>query len=127
MAVAVQESVTNVDMVTEAVLDVYRSRIEDATEMALAELVDAPKVVGSTRAIVASSERLIEIVVDDESDPGDLMEVVWAMAERSWRVNVLVQLAKLGGAHTELRGTPATLQGWWLDDDAVRFTSFERP
>jgi hypothetical protein len=33
----------------------------------------------------------------------------------------------MGEAHTELRGTPCTLQGWWFDDDTVRFSGFERP
>jgi len=127
MAVAVQESATNVDSVTEAVLDVYRSRVEEASQMALAEFIDAPKAVGATRAVVSSQERLVEIVLDDESDPDSLIDAAWVLNGRSWAVNVLVGLDRLGEAHTALRGTPVTLQGWWIADDAVHFAGYERP
>lgn len=127
MAVAVQESITSVDMVTEAALDLYRARVDEANEMALAEFIDAPKVVGSMRAIVAPRERIVEVVLDDESAPEDLIEVAWVVSDRAWNLNVLVALDRLGDAHTALRGTPATLQGWWLADGAVHFAGFERP
>ena len=127
MAVAVQEPITSVDLVTEAVLDVYRSRIEDATEMALAEFIDNPRSVGAVRAVVAHKERLVEVVLDDESEPDSLIDVAWVLDDRSWKLNVLVGLDRLGEAHTTLRGAPLTLQGWWFDSDAVRFAGFERP
>ncbi len=127
MAVAVQESITSVDMVTEAVLDVYRSQVEEANEMALAEFIDAPKVVGSIRAIVAPARRVVEVVLDGDSSPEDLIEVAWVLSERAWMLNVLVGLDRLGDAHTALRGTPATLQGWWVASDSVHFAGYERP
>jgi hypothetical protein len=127
MAVAVQESITSVDMVTEAVLEVYRARVDEANEMALAEFIDAPKVVGSMRAIVAPRERAVEVVLDGDSSPEDLIEVAWVLADRAWNLNVLVSLDRLGESHTALRGTPATLQGWWIADDAVHFAGYERP
>lgn len=127
MAVAVQDSATNVDLVTEAVLDVYRSRVEEANHMALAEFIDAPRAVGATRAVVSGQERLVEIVLDDESAPDSLIDVAWLLSDRSWAVNVLVGLDRLGEAHTALRGTPSTLQGWWVADDAVHFAGYERP
>ena len=127
MAVAVQESITSVDMVTEAVLDVYRAHVEDATEMALAEFIDAPQVVGSLRAIVAPRDRSVEVVLDGDSSPESLTEVTWVLEDRAWNLNVLVSLDRLGDAHTALRGTPSTLQGWWVADDTVHFAGYERP
>lgn len=127
MAVAVQESVTSVDMVTEAALDMYRARFDEANEMALAEFIDAPKVVGSMRAIVAPTDRAVEVVLDADSSPDDLSEVAWVLNDRAWNLNVLVELERLGDAHTALRGTPATLQGWWVADEAVHFAGYERP
>lgn len=127
MAVAVQESITSVDLVTEAVLDIYRARVEDATEMALAEFIDDPRSVGAVRAIVAHRDRMVEVVLDDESEPDALIDVAWVLDDRSWKLNVLVGLDRLGEAHTALRGAPLSLQGWWFDDDAVRFAAFERP
>ncbi|MEZ5176396.1 MAG: hypothetical protein R2823_09360 [Acidimicrobiia bacterium] len=127
MAVAVQEASTSVDVVTEAVLDVYRAQLDDATEMALAELTERAGSVGAVRAIVAAESRTVEIVLDDDASPDTLTDVAWFLHERSWQVNVLVHLSRLGDTHTDLRGTPVTLQGWWLDDDAVRFAGFERP
>lgn len=127
MAVAVQEPITSVDLVNEAVLDVYRSHIEDATEMALAEFIDAPRSVGAVRAIVAPRERAVEVVLDDDSDPASLTDVAWVLDDRAWTLNVLVGLERLGEAHTALRGTPVTLQGWWYEAESVRFAGFERP
>jgi hypothetical protein len=54
MAVAVQEPITSVDLVTEAVLGVYRASIEDATEMTLAEVLGAPNAAGAVRAVVVA-------------------------------------------------------------------------
>ncbi|MEE8485279.1 MAG: hypothetical protein V3S38_01820 [Acidimicrobiia bacterium] len=127
MAVAVQEPITSVDLVTEAVLGVYRSRIEDATEMTLAEVLGTPDPAGAVRAVVASKERIVEVVLDDESHPDALANVAWMLDDRSWRLNVIVALERLGEAHTALRGTPSTLQGWWYHDDGVRFAGYERP
>ncbi len=127
MAVAVQEAATSVDMVTEAALDMYRAHLDEANEMALAEFIDAPKVVGSMRAVVAPGDRAVEVVLDADSPADDLTEVAWVLNDRSWSLNVLVELSRLGDAHTALRGTPATLQGWWVADDAVHFAGYERP
>ena len=127
MAVAVQEPITSVDLVTEAVLVAYRAKIEDATEMTLAEVLGAPNPAGAVRAVVASKDRTVEVVLDDESHPDALANVAWSLDETSWKLNVIVALDRLGDAHTALRGTPSTLQGWWYEDDAVRFAGYERP
>ncbi len=127
MAVAVQEPTTNVDFVTEAVLAAYRAHAEDANEMALGEFLDSPVEVGTMRAVVAQRPRLVEIVLDGDTQIDVLTEVAWELDGRSWRLNVLVSLNRLGEAHTDLRGMPCTLQGWWFDEDVVRFTNFERP
>ena len=127
MAVAVQEPTTNVDYVAEAVLDIYRSHVEEATHMSLAEFIDSPRAVGSIRAIVAQDSHTIEVVLDGDSGTEMLSEVAWTVAARGWHLNVLVNLSRLGDAHTTLRGTPCTLQGWWFGDEMVRFSSHERP
>ncbi len=127
MAVAVQEPRTSVDFVTEAVLVAHRGHITEATEMSLAEFLDSPVDAGAVRAVVADGTRVVEIVLDGETEIDMLSEVAWALDERAWMLNVVVSLDRLGEAHTVLRGTPCTLQGWWFDDDAVRFSGFERP
>lgn len=127
MAVAVQESRTSVDFVSEAVLASHRAHVNEATEMSLAEFLDSPVDAGAVRAVVAERARVVEIVLDADTDVAILSEVAWALDERSWLLNVVVSLNRLGEAHTELRGAPCTLQGWWFDDDAVRFSGFETP
>jgi len=127
MAVAVQEARTSVDFVTEAVLVTHRAHVNDATEMSLAEFLDSPVDAGAVRAVVAERTRMVEIVLDADTDIEMLSEVAWTLDERAWMLNVIVSLDRLGDAHTRLRGTPCTLQGWWFDDDAVRFSGFERP
>jgi hypothetical protein len=127
MAVAVQEPTTSVDYVAEAVLDVYRSHVEEATHMSLAEFIDSPRSVGSIRAIVAQDSHTVEVVLDGDSETEVLSEVAWTVAQRGWHLNVLVNLSRLGNAHTSLRGAPCTLQGWWFDEELVRFSDHERP
>ncbi len=127
MAVAVQEPITSVDLVTEAVLGNYRARIEDATEMTLAEVLGTPNPAGAARVVVVPKLRIVEIVLDDESQPEALANVAWTLDDGSWKLNVVLPLERLGEAHTALRGTPSTLQGWWYEDDAVRFAGYERP
>ncbi|MEN8041151.1 MAG: hypothetical protein ABFR95_06565 [Actinomycetota bacterium] len=127
MAVAVQESRTSVDFVTEAVIAAHRAHVDEATEMVLAEFLDSPVEAGSVRAIVADGVRTVEVVVDSETQLDLLGEIAWELDHRAWLLNVIVSLDRLGEAHTELRGTPCTLQGWWFDDDTVRFSGFERP
>ena len=127
MAVAVQETSTSVDYVADAVLDVYRAHVEEATQMSLAEFIDSPISVGAIRAIVAQDSHSIEVVLDSDSSTTMLAEVAWTVASRGWHLNVLTNLARLGDAHTALRGSPCTLQGWWFEDEMVRFSSHEIP
>jgi len=127
MAVAVQEARTSVDFVTEAVLGVHRAHVDDPIEMSLAEFLDSPVETGSVRAVVARTSRTVEVVLDSDTDIGMLSQVAWALSERAWLLNVIVSLNRLGDAHTALRGAPCTLQGWWFDDDLVRFAGFEKP
>lgn len=127
MAVAVAEPSTRVDFVTEAVLANYRARVETAVEVSLAELVDAPRAVGALRGVMAPTSHLVEVVLDDESPLHELSEVAWRLERDGLHLNVLIALSRLGEAHSELRGTPCTLQGWWFNDDDVHFAGFERP
>ena len=127
MAAAVQEPRTSVDYVTEAVLIVYRAHVDEATEMALAEFLESPVEAGALRAIVAEKSRMVEVVLDTATSIDVLTEVAWELDGRAWLLNVVVSLDRLGEAHMALRGAPCTLQGWWFDDDTVRFTAFEKP
>ena len=127
MAVAVLEARTSVDFVTEAVLAAHRAHVDEPIETSLAEFLDTPVEGGAVRAVVADRSRIVEIVLDSDTDIGVLSQVAWALDERAWLLNVIVSLNRLGEAHTALRGTPCTLQGWWFDDDSVRFAGFERP
>lgn len=127
MAVAVQEPSTSVDYVTEAVVNTYRSKVEMSIELSLAELLDAPKSVGAVRAVMAPDQRMVEVVLDEDSPVHAMNEVAWSLASDGLHVNVLVGLNRLGEAHGDLRGAPCTLQGWWFEDDDVHFAGFERP
>ncbi len=127
MAVAVHETLTEVDRVATATLDVYARRRDLATEMPLAELLDVPRGLGSLRAIVAKTEHVIEIVVDEGVDTASLAAGLWALAADGWQSIVLIALDRIGVAHTELRGTPCRLQAWWIAEDEVVFGGFETP
>ncbi|MGI9666409.1 MAG: hypothetical protein ACR2N2_04800 [Acidimicrobiia bacterium] len=127
MAVAVQEPTTSVDFVTGAVVANHRARVEPSVELSLAELIDSPIEVGSTRVVMAPELRSVEVVLDTDTPLFSMAEVAWGLHADGHVVNVLVSLDRLGDAHHELRGTPCTLQGWWIADDAVHFAGYEIP
>ena len=127
MAVAVQEPTTDVDFVTSAVVTNHRARVEPSVELSLAEVIETPVEVGSTRAVMAPAANSVEVVLDAETPLFAMSEVAWQLQREGLVMNVLVSLDRLGEAHMELRGTPCTLQGWWISDDDVRFTGYEIP
>ena len=93
----------------------------------MAEIIDTPVEVGATRAVMAPDARTVEVVLDVETPMFAMSEVAWQIQREGLSLNVLVGLDRLGEAHIELRGTPCTLQGWWIADDDVRFTGYEIP
>ena len=128
MAVAVREStITDVDRVMAAALDVYARRCDLATEMPLAELLSVPSDLGTVRAVVGGADRIVEIVLDSDVDAGALASATWALATKGFSTVVLVSLDRLGQAHEGLRGTPCRLQGWWTFEGEVVFGAFETP
>ena len=127
MAVAVAEPRTSVDHVTGAVVANYRARVEPASEVTLAELIDAPKDVGALRAVMCPNTHQVEVIVDETSPLYQLGAAAWHLESDGLHLNVLVSLDRLGEAHGELRGSPCSLQGWWFEDEHVHFTGFERP
>lgn len=127
MAVAVAESGTGVDFVTGAVMFSYRARVENASEITLAEIIDAPRSVGALRAVLAGAAHTVEVILDQETPVHEMGEVAWRLDRDGLHTNVLVSLDRLGEAHGELRGTPCSLQGWWFEDDDVHFTGYETP
>ena len=128
MAVAVREStVTDVDRVMEATLDVYVRRCDLATEMPLAELLAVPSDLGTVRAVVGGGVRTVEIVLDSDVYAGALDSATWALTAMGFSTIVLVSIVRIGEAHEGLRGTPCRLQGWWTIEDSVVFGAFETP
>ncbi|MCH7845042.1 MAG: hypothetical protein IIC70_13225 [Acidobacteria bacterium] len=127
MVVAVHETLTEVDRVAAATLEVYTRRRDQATEMPLAELIDVPKALGSLRAVVARGERSVEIVLDADVDSSSLPAGIWNLADDGWQPVVLIALDRIGEAHSGLRGAPCKLQPWWTVDDEVVFGAFEIP
>ncbi|GMQ85051.1 MAG: hypothetical protein BMS9Abin07_0616 [Acidimicrobiia bacterium] len=127
MAVAIHETLTEVDRVVAATLEVYVRRWDQATEMPLAELIDVPKALGSLRAVVARGERSVEIVLDADVESSSLAAGIWNLADDGWRPVVLIALGRIGEAHSGLRGSPCQLQPWWTVGDEVVFGGFEIP
>jgi hypothetical protein len=127
MAVAVHDTLTEVDQVAAATLEVYAKRRDLATEMPLAELLDVPKAIGSLRAVVSSADRAIEVVLDAGVEAASLAPGLWALAAKGWQPVVLIALDQIGEAHGELRGIPCRLQAWWTVDETVVFGGFETP
>ena len=127
MAVAVRETITDVDRVATAVLDSYAERGETALESQLVEFLDLPSKLGSIRTVTADSERVVEIVLDADMEAGALTPGIWRVHGRGWDVRVLVALDRIGQAHPELRGVPCLLQPYWFTDEGISFGACEIP
>jgi len=127
MAVAVRETITDVDRVATAVLDSYTERGEPALESQLVEFLDLPSNLGSIRTVTAEGERTVEIVLDAEMEAAALTPGIWRVSGRGWAVRVLVALDRIGHAHPELRGVPCLLQPYWITDEGVGFGACEIP
>jgi hypothetical protein len=126
MAVAVRESsITDVDRVAAATLDVYARCHDLAVEMPLAELLNVPSELGVLRAVVGSNDRTAEIILDAEVDAAAVAPAVWSLSHQGYAPVVLVSLDRLGAAHEGLRGTPCRLQGWWTSNEVVVFGAAE--
>lgn len=126
MAVAVQEALTEVDRVANAVVATYQRRHEAAHEAQLVELVDVADH-GTMRTIACPERRTVEIVLDAEVEAGAVVPGIWRLAQTGHEVIVLAALARIGAAHPELRGVPCRLQAYWVEGDRVCFGGFEIP
>jgi len=127
MAVAVIETLTEVDRVVEATTAAFAAQREPTAEMALAEFIAVPIAAGVLRSVVVPGTRTVEVPVDEGVDPAVLGPVAWDLQERGWQLTVLAPLVRLGETHAALRGTPCTLQGWWQDGAGLEFGGREIP
>jgi hypothetical protein len=121
-----QRKWTDVDRVVEETERLYRLRREHAEAMPLADMVTKGRV-ADVPCVVAITQRIVEVVVDDARDLAPLVTSAWHLEGQGWRVTVLAPLPLMGDAHRLLRGAPVLLQPWWIEDGAVLFGAFERP
>ncbi len=103
------------DDVAAAVSRSYASAGDTVVETPFGALVDTPEVGGS--AVIAADAGIVECVLDETVDPGDVGPGIARLAAAGWTVVALVPLARLGEAHRSLRRVQARLQPWWADPD----------
>jgi len=129
MAMAVQVSLVGTDRVVDRALAIYRAHRERAIEVPLGTMVDREVSVDVARlSVVAAGDiRVAEVMVDETVLCSELPAALWSLADQGWRTTVVVPTARLGEAHTALRGVPCRLQGWWEDSTQIRFGSHEAP
>lgn len=78
-------------------------------------------------AVVAPEQGVVEWFPHPEQDLGALRALADDVADRGWRICLIVPASAMGEAHTRLRGAALTLQPWWPDGDLVRFGGPEVP
>jgi hypothetical protein len=66
-------------------------------------------------------------MVDETVMCEQLTTALWSLNDQGWRATVVVPTARLGEAHTALRGVPGRLQGWWEDSTGICFGVPEIP
>jgi hypothetical protein len=126
---AVQVSLIGTDRVVDRALAIYRAHLERAIEVPLGGMVDREVSFDVARlSVIAAGEiRVAEIMIDETVLCSELSGAVWSLADQGWRTTVVVPAARLGEAHTALRGVPCRLQGWWEDSTGICFGSHETP
>ncbi|HSM01372.1 MAG TPA: hypothetical protein VK960_02875 [Acidimicrobiia bacterium] len=77
-------------------------------------------------AVVAPERGLVEWFPSDAQGLAALVAPSRTSAA-DWDVSVIVPAHRMGEAHRALRGTPITLQPWWIDGESVRFGGPEVP
>lgn len=77
-------------------------------------------------AVVAPERGLVEWFPSDTQELASLTAPL-RMSAADWNVSVIVPAQRMGEAHRALRGTPITLQPWWVDGENVRFGGPEVP
>lgn len=113
---------TTVDLVVDAVSRAYVAAVGTAVVGDDMTALDVPG-----RSVVAPDLGVVECVVDDDEAVADIGPAVSRLAAAGWAVTVLVPSARLGEAHRDLRGRPAMLQGWWIEDGSPHFGGHEIP
>jgi len=76
-------------------------------------------------AVAVVESDVVEIVVEEPPPWPVLREAVERLATEWTDIIVLVPSETMGEAHAGLRGAPAVLQQWWLEDETVRFGATE--
>jgi len=125
-AEVVQSTWTDTDRVAEETHRQYLLRRDAVEVMTLADMVTEGRV-ADVPCVVATKQRIVEIVVEDARDLAPLVGAAWHLESQGWRVTVLTPLPLLGDAHRLLRSAPALLQPWWIDDGQVLYGAYERP
>ncbi|MGA9597455.1 MAG: hypothetical protein WBV06_14945 [Acidimicrobiia bacterium] len=126
---AVQVGLIGTERVVDRVLAIYRVHLERAIEVPLGDMVDREISLDAARlsVVAAGDSRTAEIVVDQTVQCAELTTALWSLEDQGWRATVVVPTARLGEAHTALRGVPCRLQGWWEDSTGICFGSHELP
>lgn len=129
MAMAVQVSLIGTDRVVDRALAIYGAHLERAIHVPLGDMVDREMAidVGRLSVVAAGDTRTAEIMVDETVLCAQLTPAIWSLADQGWTTTVVVPSARMGEAHTALRGIPCRLQAWWEDASGISFGSFELP
>jgi hypothetical protein len=128
MAVVVDVDAGTDTLVADTTIRAYAASGSRVLDIPLLEMVhiSVGADVASVRTIVAVDYRIVELVID-EGPFEALAPALWALAARGWDVVTLTPARRMGEAHRALRGTPCSLQPWWLVSSAVHFGARERP
>lgn len=129
MAMAVSASTSETARVAAGAGRTYAVRGEFVVESSLADAPLAARIpdLAGTRSVIVPERRRCEIVLDDDAVVTDLIPVVDALDGDGWEVVVLLPSARMGDAHTGLRGTTCMLQSWWWHGDCILFGATEIP
>ena len=127
MTATLQRENTSVSQVVKATVRVYARRHEPVVESWLAEMAGVPvtDALGFLSCVAAIDRRIVEIVLAPSAGLAGLASAIWHLAASGWRVVILAPAPRMGDAHIALRGTPCTLQPWWIEGEGVAFGELE--
>jgi hypothetical protein len=128
MTATLERRTASVGVVVRAAVDAYTRRHEPVVESWLAEMAGASltDALGFLPCVTAIDRRIVEIILPPDAELAGLTAAVLRLDESGWRVLIVAPAPRMGDVHNALRGAPATLQPWWVDNGDVAFGAFEQ-
>lgn len=110
-------STNSLHAVAEASLSSYRANGHKA--QIAARQIDDQGITGDVCIVIVEDLRRVEVLLSSASQAAAIRKLVLEADDQGWEVWAIGPLSETGALRTELRGIPALVQPWWVDDPVI--------